>query len=141
MDNALRRRLLIWPMDTRIKKIDLKLQDTLKSPEHLGGIVKWLMEGMGKLGRLDGQPLPIPASVQAATEQYFSEADNVGQWSKARTTDGGETLSSVLYASFFEWCETKKRKPLAERSFSLWLGRHYTKKRSRDGSLSPLTVS
>ena len=141
VDNALKRRLLIWPMDTKPDKIDWTLKDTLKGPEHLGGAVSWLQEGLVKGARLGGQPPPIPKAVAEATETYFQEADNVGQWVEARTTDGGETRSSALYKNFCDWCEVKKRKPLSEQSFSLWMGRNYTKTKKRDGSYYPLTIS
>ena len=141
VDNALRRRILIWPMDTKPDKIDYTLKATLKGPEHLGGIVEWLREGLVKGARLNGQPPPIPKAVADATETYFAEADSVGLWAEARTTDGGETQGSVLYKNFYDWCEIKKRKPLSERSFSLWMGRNFTRKHYRDGNRYPVTIS
>ena len=95
----------------------------MQSPEHLGGVVGWLNIGLTKYVRIlgDGADMPIPIAVQTATEDYFKEADAIGQWCEACTVEGGETLGTVLYESYKAYCDGRGRRPLSERSLTLWL--------------------
>ncbi len=73
VDNALRRRLLIWPFDYCPETIDHHLEDKLTSPKHIGGVVGWLQAGIIKYVRIQnaGEDMPLPAAVVDATERYF----------------------------------------------------------------------
>ena len=143
VDNALRRRLLIWPCENKPEFDNPHLDKILASPEHIGGVVGWLKQALIKYLRLmaSGQPMPIPDAVQAATAAYFEEADVIGQWTDSWTTDGGETPAVTLYQSFSAWCQGRNRRPLSERTFGLWLGRHYEKRHTRQGNCYPVTLN
>ena len=143
VDNAIKRRLLIWPLDHKPANVDTKLQAKLASPEHLGGVLQWLIYGMERAIRYmeAGQELPIPQCVIDATAEYFTEVDYIGQWYDACTAEDGETQASVLYGSYVQWLEKLKRKPLSERAFGLWMSRKSTKRRTRTGNVYPLTLA
>ena len=143
VDNALKRRLLVWPFNTVPDTIDLALGDKLASEEHLGGVVTWLVGGIRAYLRIlhTGADMPIPDAVANATADYFRDADTVGQWADASLIDGGETLAASLYLSFKAWTEGRGRKALSERSFGLWMGRHYDRQRSKAGNVYPVTIN
>ena len=142
VDNALRSRLMIWPFDNRPAEIDQTLSRRLLEPEHLAGVVNWLMAGLRKCIRLEQQamPMPIPDAVEAATADYFQQADVLGQWADEWLEDGGETPATDLYRSFVVWCEERRRRPLSETSFGLWMGRHYERRRTGKGNFYPVTL-
>ena len=143
VDNAIKRRLMIWPFDHQPERVDVGLGAKLVEPKNLSGVVGWLRDGLRDYIQLtaQGQDMPMPDAVRKTTDQYFTEADTIGQWRDSCIQDGGETLSANLYRSFVGWCEPQKRKPLSERSFTLWLGRHYDRRRTRSGSTYPVTIN
>lgn len=142
VDEALKRRLLVWPFDHKPDKIDVQLGSKLVSEDELPGVVAWLVEGLTEVIRLRtaGEPLPIPAKVAATSEEYFHDVDNIGVWVEACIEIGGETSSKELYASFKGYCESLSVTPLGSRSFGLWMTRHYDKRRATKGFLYPVTV-
>ena len=142
VDEALKRRLMIWPFDHKPEKIDVRLGGKLQEQEHLSAVVQWLTDGLKAYIRIfaSGAPMPMPDAVKNATAEYFKEADNVGQWRDAMLEETGETPSTILYDSFQTWCEGSKRKPLSDRSFALWMGRNYERIRSRNGSAYPVSL-
>ena len=85
--------------------------------------------------------MPIPDAVANATAEYFDEVDTIAQWAEACVDLEGETLAATLYQSYRGWCDTASRKSLSERSFGLWLSRHYTKRRIGAGNLYPVRVA
>ena len=141
VSEAIRRRILIWPCDNQPAKKDYNLLSNLTSPEHLGGVVGWLLEGMRTYLRIQnvGGTLPIPNAVKDATETYLREADMFGQWAREWLVDGGETTARTLYRSYSAWCTGRKRRPLAERMLGEWLGRKYEKRRTRAGYVYPVS--
>ena len=142
VDNALRGRIMIWPFDNQPTKIDPTLGSRLQEPEHLAGVVGWLLAGLTKYVKIRnaGDDMPIPPAVQEATENYLDEADIIGQWANACTVDGGETQSALLYSSYSGWCQSRHRRPISETSFGLWMGRHYHRKRGKGGSTYPVSL-
>ena len=138
VDNALRRRLMIWPFDNKPAQPDVTLTDKLTAPENLGGVVAWLVDGLKVV--VKGEPLTIPAAVLQATESYLNEADTLRQWADACTAPDGETKASDLYHSYVGWCEPLKRQPLSDRSFYHWLSRNYEPRHTRQGSYYPLII-
>ena len=142
VDNALRGRIMIWPFDNQPTKIDPTLGSRLQEPEHLAGVVGWLLAGLTKYVKIRnaGDDMPIPPAVQEATENYLAEADIIGQWADACTVDGGETQSALLYSSYSGWCQSRHRRSISETSFGLWMGRHYYRKRGRGGSTYPVSL-
>ena len=121
VDNAIKRRLLIWPFDHQPANVDTSLGAKLVSPAHLGGVLEWLIVGMQKAIRYveAGLDMPIPETVANATADYIQEVDYIGQWFEVCTAECGETSANVLYGSYIAWLEKLNRKPLSERAFGL----------------------
>ena len=78
--------------------------------------------------------------VRNATEEYFDEVDHVMVWRDECLAETGETTVKELYASFKLYSEEDSRKPLTERSFFLWMTRHYDKRRTSKGVYYPVMV-
>ena len=62
VDEALKRRLMIWPFDHKPTKIDVRLGGKLQEPEHLSAVVQWLTDGLKAYVRIyaSGAPMPMP---------------------------------------------------------------------------------
>jgi putative DNA primase/helicase len=75
VDVAARRRFNIVPFERTPVTVDKQLEEKLMTESP--GILRWMIAGC-----LDWQAngLVRPASVKAATENYFSEQDLLGQW-------------------------------------------------------------
>ena len=143
VDEALKRRLLVWPFDHKPDKIDVQLGSKLVSEDELPGVVAWLVEGLTEVIRLRtaGEPLPIPAKVAATSEEYFHDVDDIGVWRDACIEEGGETANKELYASFKRYCATVGVFPLSSRSFGLKMTRLYPdKRRDTKGIIYPVTI-
>ena len=75
VDNSVRRRFLVIPLDRKPATKDERLMEALEA--EAGQILSWMIAGC-----LDWQHngLLIPAAVTAATETYFAEQDVFGHW-------------------------------------------------------------
>jgi putative DNA primase/helicase len=103
VDEAARRRFLIVPFERKPAVPDRELEQTLMA--EASGILQWMIEGC-----LDWQAngLIRRASVQAATEEYFSDQDLFAHWLAEEcfcdptNTERSET-SSTLFKSWREF--------------------------------------
>ena len=66
VDFALRRRIRIWPFETKPSTPDPKLPERLRSPGVLPGVLRWIVDGAVKYAALDG-PFPDCRAVREAT--------------------------------------------------------------------------
>ncbi|KWV47068.1 hypothetical protein AS026_13950 [Rhizobium altiplani] len=103
--DAMRRRLILVPMMAKPKTVDLALFEKLK-PEW-PGILRWMIDGC-----LEWQVkgLGVPASIEAATSQYFSEQDVFTTWLDecCRVDRGNSYLfntATTLFASWNQFCK------------------------------------
>ena len=127
VDFAIKRRLLVWPMDNRADTPDTQLTAKLTSEDSLAAVVAWLQDGLTRYLQLvaAGEPLPIPERVQEATDAFFDSADTVDRWAEECLQEGALTQASVLHAHHVAWCEGRKRTPKSLRVVGSWLLRHY----------------
>lgn len=100
IDAAMRRRIQMVPFTVTPKVPDLDLAETLR--QEWPAILAWMLEGCRAWGQ---QGLTPPASVQAATEEYFADEDAVGRWLQECATLAPEAVSFTkdLFASWREW--------------------------------------
>ena len=103
VDDAVRRRFNIVPFERQPGSPDPELEAKLR--EEWPGILRWMIGG-----GIDWQEngLIRPESVTAATEEYFSDQDLVGQWLNERcNVDRGNShryeTSADLYSSYAEF--------------------------------------
>lgn len=115
-DHAIWRRLLLVPFDQRFegKKQDKALRSTLES--ELPGILNWAIEGCLQW---QTQGLNPPASIRAASEEYRTDMDLLGEWIESSCATGSDEQASVthLYESYCTWCFRNHTKPVDRRIF------------------------
>ncbi|MBR7621454.1 hypothetical protein JKL49_18830 [Phenylobacterium sp. 20VBR1] len=117
VDEAMRRRLHMIPFTVTIPaaRRDKHLPDRLLAERD--GILGWALEGCLEWQRIGLQP---PASVLAATEEYFDAEDAVGRWLDERCTLGPncKETSGALYASWKSWTEANGEYAGSNKRFS-----------------------
>ena len=117
VDEAMRRRLHMIPFTVTIPaaKRDKRLPDRLLAERD--GILAWALEGCLEWQRIGLQP---PASVLAATEEYFDAEDAVGRWLDERCDQGPllQDTSQRLYADWKSWAEVNGEFPGSNKRFS-----------------------
>jgi putative DNA primase/helicase len=128
-DHAIWRRIHLIPFDVQIPKLERDKALAAKLKAELPGILNWALEGC-LLWQDTG--LDPPAEVQAATEEYRAEMDELGDWLGERciVTPGAEALAKHLYASYTEWAEENgEKRPLSRKAFASALNeRHFERK-------------
>jgi P4 family phage/plasmid primase-like protien len=126
IDDGIKRRLLLVPFTVKPTNPDPFLTEKLR--EEFDGILAWMIEGAIIWQSMGLIP---PASVLAATDEYFEDEDALGRWLKERcyVTDGARALSSSLYDDWRTWCgengefcpsQKKFSTTLKSRGFEKW---------------------
>ena len=82
VDDAIKRRLRIWPFTHKPIDVDPRLSDRLQEPAMLGVVLQWALKGAAMYARLDGELSDCDA-VTEATSDYFSDVDTIGAWLEA----------------------------------------------------------
>ncbi|MCC8961724.1 hypothetical protein H8A95_05160 [Bradyrhizobium sp. Pear76] len=124
VDEAARRRFLIVPFERKPDKPDRELERKLLM--EAGAILQWMVDGC-----LDWQAngLLKPASVLAATEEYFSDQDVFAHWLAEEcvcdpgNVDRSET-SGKLFKSWREFAQSAGIGPGTQQSFKDQMLRH-----------------
>jgi putative DNA primase/helicase len=124
VDEAARRRFLIVPFEQKPAKPDRELEGKLLA--EAPGILQWMIEGC-----LDWQKngLVKPASVTAATEEYFSDQDLFEHWlsEECRCEPNNRHLfgsSNELFKSWREFALEAGHPPGTRQSFGDRMARH-----------------
>ena len=115
VDDAFRRRIQMVPFTVTPKIVDKDLGAKLR--EEWPAILAWAVQGCLDWQR-DG--LKAPASVQAATHEYFENEDSYGQWLKERCLPETEgfTETLALFGSYREWANQRNIHPRTVKPFS-----------------------
>jgi putative DNA primase/helicase len=118
VDDAARRRFNIVPFIRKPKVVDRELQAKLL--EEAPGILQWMIDGCLAWQR---NGLIRPASVQAATEGYFSDQDVFGQWLEdscdVRPTDPRTwDTAAALFESWSDYSQKAGEKPGSRKAFA-----------------------
>jgi P4 family phage/plasmid primase-like protien len=104
VDEAMRRRLHMIPFTVTIPahKRDKRLPDRLLAERD--GILAWALQGCLEWQRTGLKP---PASVLAATEEYFEAEDALGRWLEERCDQAPhlQDTSQRLYADWKSWAD------------------------------------
>lgn len=136
VDEAARRRFLIVPFERKPERPDRDLERKLMA--EAPGILQWMIEGC-----LDWQAngLSKPASVIAATEEYFSDQDLFAHWlgeecdCEPGNMDKSET-SGTLFKAWREFAMAAGNTPGSQQSFKDQMTRHgfkfYRSNKSRE---------
>ena len=115
VDRAIRRRvhLIHFPVSIPADEVDEDLPEKLQA--EAGGILAWAIVGCINYLEIGLSP---PDSILAATEDYLSAEDSVGQWMAECTTAGGCLTHKAAHASYAEWCNTNSMPPLGRNTFA-----------------------
>ena len=122
-DSGIWRRLKLIPWQAEFKNegANLSLMDELRA--ELPGILNWCLVGFSEWRRAG---LRAPASVSAASAEYRSQNDTLGQWlTDCCTTKpvGVVAESGELYQSYRLWTERRNDPTLTATAFGLSLER------------------
>lgn len=124
VDEAARRRFLIVPFERKPEKPDRELEAKLM--KEAPGILQWMIQGC-----IDWQRngLLKPASVIAATEEYFSDQDLFAHWlaDECECEVGNMELSeasSPLFRSWSDFAKSAGNSPGTQQSFKDQMIRH-----------------
>jgi putative DNA primase/helicase len=124
VDEAARRRFLIVPFEHKPEKPDRELEQKLM--QEAPSILRWMIKGC-----LDWQThgLVKPASVLAATEEYFSDQDLFEHWleeecSCAPGNNNVSETSSALFKSWRDYSLSAGNSPGTQQSFKDQMIRH-----------------
>jgi putative DNA primase/helicase len=104
VDEAIRARVVLVPFTVTIppEKRDKHLPDKLKA--EAPQILQWAIEGAVEWQR---RGLDVPASVTAASAEYFDDEDTLGQFLAEETARDplGFVTTTDLHQRFNQWCE------------------------------------
>lgn len=94
--------LVLWPVQIPLEAIDRHLGATLKA--EAPGILNWMLEGYLAW---QAQGLNAPAAVLAASQDYRTESDPLGEFLSVWTDKdaGGRASSAALFAKYGEYCK------------------------------------
>ena len=122
-DSGIWRRIKLIPWLAKFEEgtANLSLMDELRA--ELPGILNWCLVGFCEWRRAG---LRAPESVSAASSEYRTENDTLGQWlndSCTRQPAGVVAESGALYNSYREWTESRGEFTLTNTAFGLSLER------------------
>ena len=86
VDNAIKRRIRIWPFNHKPVEVDPRLGEKLQEPAMLGNVLQWALKGAEMYTKLEGELQDCDA-VQEATRDYFEDVDTIGRWLAACTSE------------------------------------------------------
>ena len=134
VDNALKRRLRIWPFEAKPATPDPTLPGRLRSPDVLPGVLRWIAEGAVKYNQ---GGLVECAAVQNASADYFKISDHVGGWfeSRCERSESTETPARTLFTDYKEWCEREGVRAVSRTAWGTWIGRRVVKRHTRHGNV------
>lgn len=142
LDAAMRRRTHLVPFNYKPPVVDQQLSEKLRA--EWPQILSWMIEGCLEW---QTQGLNPPASVLAATEDYFAESDTLGAWlAECTLPAAGEWIElTSLFDSWESWCGRRREHPGRSQTFSSRLAaRGHTKRlgpKSRRAEFSGLTLN
>ena len=124
VDNSLQRRLRVWPFDHIPDEPDEDLGTRLRSPEHLPGVLRWVLDGARRYA-VEGTRGMECNAVREATQAYFQTVDTVREWARTHLRRSGDDWTSTrqLRASYTRWCEEEGHRPASATAFSTKLKR------------------
>jgi len=119
-DHGIWRRMKEIPFTVQIppEEQDRKLSEKLRG--ELPGIFNWALDGC-LAWQKEGRLIP-PDEVMAATENYRSEMDILGQFIEDRclTGPGFQVSAKELYGAYVDWSESQgERRPMSQQFFGM----------------------
>ena len=136
VDDAIRRRIRIWPFTHKPKDVDPRLGEKLKEPAMMGKVLQWALSGAETYAKLEGE-LPDCEAVTLATRDYFSDVDTIAGWLEVGTTASHilehDTGATAAFKHYSAWCEAEGQKPVSRTAWGISMGRRVEWRRSERG--------
>jgi putative DNA primase/helicase len=132
MDDAMRRRLVLVPFRVRFDEArrdrDLPTKLRAAGPAILADIIEGAVE-WNRIG------LAIPDSVRAASEEYATTMDSLGQWlADCCVVDANaECKASLLYTSYATWKRDRGEQPVSMTRWAEQMGGRRLEKYRNNG--------
>ena len=143
VDNAIKRRLRIWPFTHKPEEVDPRLGEELQETAMLGRVLQWALEGAEKYTRLEGELTDCDA-VQEATRDYFSDVDTIAAWLEACTTESHipehDTGAAACFKHYSAWCESEGQRPTSRTAWGISMGRRMERRRGKRGHVYPIEL-
>ena len=143
VDDAIKRRIRIWPFTHKPVEVDPRLGEKLQEPAMLGRVLQWALEGAEMYARLEGE-LPDCDAVQEATSDYFSDVDTIAAWLEAGTTPSHireyDTGATAAYKHYSAWCEAEGQRPTSRTAWGISMGRRMERRRGKRGHVYPIEL-
>ena len=134
VDEAIRARVVLVPFTVTIppERRDQKLPEKLLA--EAGQILGWAIEGVLQW---QARGLDVPASVMAASAEYFDDEDTTGQFIADETLQDATSFVTTtdLHKRFQQWCEAQGLNPWTLRTLQKEIaGRGFKTHRMTKGS-------
>ena len=115
VDDAIRRRLVLWPFKASFTNPDKTLKEKLK--REASGILGWMIKGCLEWQRVGLAP---PAVMLAATKDYLDEADDVSRFIDECCIRDPQTKKTTkeLYRAWVSWCKDAGLYPGSNKAFT-----------------------
>ena len=136
VDEAIKRRIRIWPFTHKPAEIDPRLGEKLQEPAMMGKVLQWALSGAASYAGLKVE-LPDCEAVTLATLDYFSDVDTIAGWLETSTTPSHipehDTGATAAYTHYEEWCAKERQKPVSRTAWGISMGRRVKKHRGKRG--------
>ena len=136
VDDAIKRRIRIWPFNHKPTEIDPRLGEKLQEPAMMGKVLQWCLGGAESYARLKGE-LPDCDAVKDATRDYFTDVDTIGGWLEACTTPSHlpehDTGATAAFKHYSAWCESEGQRPTSRMAWGISMGRRVDRRRGKRG--------
>ena len=143
VDDAIKRRLRIWPFTHKPTEVDPRLGEKLQEPAMLGNVLQWALTGAEMYARLEGE-IPDCDAVEEATSDYFSDVDTIAAWLEACTSPAHipehDTGASAAYKHYSAWCDAEGQKPVSRTAWGISMGRRMERRRGKRGHVYPIEL-
>ena len=138
VDDAIRRRLRIWPFTHEPAEIDPRLGEKLQEPAMMGKVLQWALSGAETYAKLKGELLDCDA-VKDATRDYFTDVDTIGGWLEACTTPSHisdhDTGATAAFKHYSAWCESEGQRPTGRTAWGTSMGRRINNRHTKRGKV------
>ena len=138
VDDAIKRRIRIWPFNHKPTAVDPRLGDKLQETAMLGRVLRWALVGAESYAKIEGV-LPDCAAVKDATHDYFSDADTIGRWLEACCTPSRipeyDTGATAAFKHYSAWCESEGQRPSSRTSWGISMVRRIESRHTKRGKV------
>ena len=144
VDDAIKRRIRIWPFTHKPAEVDTRLGEKLQEPAMLGNVLQWALRGAEMYARLEGEFLQDCAAVLEATADYFSDVDTIAAWLEAVTSPAHiqehDTGAAACFKHYSAWCEAEGQRPSSRTAWGISMGRRMERRRGKRGHVYPIEL-